>query len=304
LPGQIDDGNYKYLVMNKGTHLEACISETNKDINCNVLVIVIRRNVIFEGRQVNVTAIRARALSTNAKELRAFIPATIESIGTDSFQTDMNLNGVLYIVFEPKSILRLINRSAFGFREICDFKLPSSVEDIRQYAFSVRAGSSIEIPENTQLIKIPNGSFRYSSIKEIYIPQKIKAIEKFAFGDSKMLIRVEFSKDSCLKEIGESAFSNTSSLEYIIIPKSVEKIGENAFFHSGLKDLEFQSDSCLVTIGKEAFALCERLRQVIIPESVREISNKAFFSTGICKVFASRSTPIREDLEQVVVWMD
>lgn len=75
--------------------------------------------------------------------------------------------------------------------------------------------------------------------------------------------------------ICDSAFSNCSSLSYIVIPNSVTSIGDSAFkFCSSLSKVVI-SDS-VTRIGKSAFFYCCSLSYIAIPYSVTSVENIAF----------------------------
>ncbi|XMB72031.1 leucine-rich repeat protein [Mycoplasmatota bacterium WC30] len=100
-------------------------------------------------------------------------------------------------------------------------------------------------------------------------------------------------------EIGDNAFSN-SSIESIVIPANVTRIGNGAFFFSrDLISVTFREGSQLeviedngfyfthirsivlpdtvTSIGVRAFADCRYLTEITIPASVTTIGNRAFF---------------------------
>jgi len=75
--------------------------------------------------------------------------------------------------------------------------------------------------------------------------------------------------------IGDSAFSNCSSLHSVTIPDSVTNIGDWAF--SGCSSLQSVTIPDSVTsIGDHAFYGCESLQSVTIPDSVTRIGDSAF----------------------------
>lgn len=93
--------------------------------------------------------------------------------------------------------------------------------------------------------------------------------------DAKNLKSVTFAEDSKLKEIGESAFES-AYIEYIKIPRSVEKIGKNTFNNcKNLSSIKFTDDSNLKIIGDNAFK-GTNIESIEIPRSVTIILDFAF----------------------------
>ena len=112
--------------------------------------------------------------------------------------------------------------------------------------------------------------------------------------DFTALKEVLYGKKVCLDlsattitEIPSNAFSNASNdcrgLAGIVLPASVEKIGNKAFYKSELETVIIPKSDTAVTIGANAFASSE-LKSIAIPGNVKAISTYAFSS---CQKLAS-----------------
>ena len=76
-------------------------------------------------------------------------------------------------------------------------------------------------------------------------------------------------------EIGKEAFSERHSLESVVIPDSVEVVGERAFgWCDGLNELRLGRG--IKKIEKDAFWNCSSLKTVAIPDSVEVVGRWAF----------------------------
>jgi hypothetical protein len=83
---------------------------------------------------------------------------------------------------------------------------------------------------------------------------------------------VTFESDSQLSSIAESAFTECSSLASILIPSSLEMLGNECF--SGCESLSmvtFESGSQLSSIGEYAFHFCPSLSSICCPSSLQTI---------------------------------
>ena len=77
-------------------------------------------------------------------------------------------------------------------------------------------------------------------------------------------------------KIGERAFFGCTSLQRVELPDSVTEIGKYAF--GECKNLErIEIPDSVTTIAHKAFYRCERLKSVSIPNSVTHIGYKAFY---------------------------
>ncbi len=75
-------------------------------------------------------------------------------------------------------------------------------------------------------------------------------------------------------EIGERAFREDRSLTSIIIPETVEKIGESAFAGAGISELALPES--VEEIGDYAFCRCEKLEKAALPKAVGSLGEHLF----------------------------
>ncbi len=87
-----------------------------------------------------------------------------------------------------------------------------------------------------------------------------------------------------LRTIDANAFNGCTSLESIVLPKSVTKIDAAAFFTcTALTDIVMPS--ALETIGNRAFASCSSLEHIDIPSKVKSFGTSAFAGCRSLKSF-------------------
>lgn len=99
-------------------------------------------------------------------------------------------------------------------------------------------GENLKIPKN--IVTITANAFKESGLKKLYIPNQVTTIGASAFEACKNLEDVHISNNISI--ISQSTFKNCEKLEKIEIPVKVEKIGTNAFYGSGLKDVYIFGD--------------------------------------------------------------
>lgn len=141
------------------------------------------------------------------------------------------------------------------------------------------------------------GEYRGSAFTKAYLPNSVKEIKRYAFGDCEFL--TEINLPASLNKIEYGVFENCSSLESIILPKTITAIDGFAFYGCYLlKSITMQSGItsigdyafvfCSFTsvkipetvtfIGKESFSYCRSLQSIEIPNSVTKIGDRAFSS--------------------------
>lgn len=89
-----------------------------------------------------------------------------------------------------------------------------------------------------------------------------------------------FTVPDGVTEIGERAFSYGCPIKEIILADSVEKIGKEAFYRSGIESVTVTRNSRLAEIGENAFSACYALSVIFLPQNTVKIDDTAF--TG-CK---------------------
>lgn len=135
----------------------------------------------------------------------------------------------------------------------------------------------VNIPEGTKTIV--NGAFMKSNVREVNCPDSLEYINDNAFYACTFLKKVNFGKG--LKQIGDSfrnalgVFAYCYVLNDVVIPSSVEEIGNFAFFHCDeLSNVTFNEG--IRGIGLSSFSFCPKLTDVVLPASLIDAGLESF----------------------------
>ena len=80
-----------------------------------------------------------------------------------------------------------------------------------------------------------------------------------------------------IESIGESSFYNCMALTDILLPAALQRINSQAFFKcSSLSSVSTSTLSALQTIESQAFASCINLQSIILPDSLKNIGEYTF----------------------------
>ncbi|MBR2341017.1 MAG: leucine-rich repeat protein [Clostridia bacterium] len=225
---------------------QGCSSLTNVQIPASVEVIGERA---FKG-----TDIRKVDLGENLKE-----------IGTEAFY---QCEALAQINFAEQSVLDTIGEAAFGgCRSVKNVVMPDTVRVLGAYAFV--------------------GCY---SLESVYVSSALEEMGDYAFSANGMLTTVTFGSGA--KEIGDYAFFTpvdegnlskgfyyNTSLKTVVIPESIERIGQFAF--AGNTVITTMRLNGVKEIGDYAFHYATALHTVNVTSVLERIGKNAFIGSSI-----------------------
>ena len=204
---------------------------------------------------------------------RVILPEGLELIDEFAFS---NVSKSLREVNIPSTV-KTIGKSAFsGCEALETIEISEGVMKIDDYAFSgCKSLKKIVFP-NT-LVSIGRGSFSGSGLTEVYLPDSVSSIGGYAFS-SCSLSSVRLSNS--ITRINAFTFYDARSLTSLIIPSSVEYIGEGAFRNCGsLKYIECWGQN-LQTIAEDAFMGAGRTNiPIVLNTDNRQLINYHWIQT-------------------------
>ena len=254
----------------------------------------------------SVTSIGSYAFYNCTSLMNVTIPDSVTSIGSYAFYSCTSLMNVTI----QDSVTSIGSYAFSGCTSLTNIVIPDSVTSIESYVFyNCTALTNVTIPDSVTSI----GSYAFygcTSLASIVIPDSVTSIENEAFNGCTLLTNITIP--ARVTNIGNNAFGRCSNLEIIYvdksnikyssrdgilfdkykltiikypqnkkdtteynIPKTVNKIGENAF--NGCTSLtNIVIPNSVTSIESNAFDGCTSLTSIVIPDSVTSIESKAF----------------------------
>ena len=223
-----------------------------------------------DGNSYSVTAIGISAFQRCYGITSIDIPQTIVSIGNYAF---WGLDIKSFAI--PKGTRAIGDMAFWGCRNLESISIPESVQSIGDQAFySCRMLTSIVIPKSIN--SIGTGIFNACWKLESIVVDKGNPVYD-SRGNSNTIIETQTNTliagcskttiPNTVKQIAPKAFAQTiaedNHVYELIIPKSVEVIGEEAFWNNnGLLSVDIPSS--VNSIGSKAFADCGHLEKVSV----------------------------------------
>ncbi len=225
-----------------------------------------------------------------------------ERIPTEGLAYALNENGTAYSVV------------GMGTATDTDIVIPSShnrlpVRSIGVHAFSCEDDlTSIVLPDSIETIEWEAIS-RCPSLRSVTFGRGIEQVGEFAFlecealtelriADLTAFCHIEFTDEYAnplhyadklylngvlveelvipegTERVGDYAFAFYDKLTAVTFPASLERIGNQAFWHSSVTSVTIPEG--LTTIGYQAFGHCTNLSALVLPDSVTELIAMAF----------------------------
>ncbi|MBQ5929408.1 MAG: leucine-rich repeat domain-containing protein, partial [Clostridia bacterium] len=226
------------------------------------------------------------------------IPASVTKIGMAAFICCEKLATVNFAQGESK--LTEIDSNAFASSGVTNFTFPETAGTLT-FGEAMFEGCALNTVHLSSQISSITGIFDGATVENITVAETsvyFSAVEgqKVLFnknGDAIAIVYGEFvgaldlstvvQEGKNLTQIGENAFKDQTKITSIVVPATVQEIGDYAFQGcTALTSVTFVSEggqlSALNTIGKQAFDGCSALTEIKLPENVTSLGEKAFYN--------------------------
>ena len=218
------------------------------------------------------------------------IPNSMESIGNYAFSQCSALTSVSI----PNNVMSIGNYAFSGCSGLTSVTIPNSMTSIGEYVFEECSGlTSVTIPNSVTFIG-SNAFKNCNNLNSVTIPNRVTSIGYKAFSGCSGLTSVTIGYG--VTNIGDNAFERCAGLISLHILDIKAWCGiylcnelSNPLYYAHhlylngeeIKDLIIPNS--VESIGNYAFSGCSGLTSVTIPSSMRSIGNSAF---GKCELLA------------------
>lgn len=210
--------------------------------------------------------------TTNSSGIAVTIPASVTTIGTNSFSkvkiSSLTLNN-------PTNSLT-IGANAFNDATISGgVSIPANVTQIGENAFYSTSINSLAFENNSKITTIGANAFAGNQIATLALPNSLTTIGEGAFRNNASLTEANLPSNNNYQTVSNNLF-NGAKLTSITIPDNVTTIGANTFYNNDLQEIIIADTSKLQSIGSQAFSGNSKVTSINIPASVTTIGTNAF----------------------------
>ena len=149
--------------------------------------------------------------------------------------------------------------------------LSTQTNYIWQEAFlNCKSLENIYLPESVQYIDYC--AFSGTSLREIYLPSRLRGIGAKAFAQCENLTKIIIPSN--INYLDDGTFEYCISLSEVIMP-SVKELGDQVFW--GCENLRKVDTEQLEEIGSQTFNKCKVLSEIVLGESLQLVDAEAFY---------------------------
>ena len=155
-------------------------------------------------------------------------------------------------------------------------KMPASIQWIGESAFEKAKIATLDLPEG--LTHIGNKAFYNAEVESLSLPESVTEYGDYIFYGCQKLSYVELPDN--MTELPMGIFWNCTALKRISLPSGLKKIGNAAFYGSGLEKIAIPAS--VTEIDDWAFAWITNMKTIDIPDTVESVGFNAYiYAKGV-----------------------
>lgn len=228
------------------------------------------------------TRIGAGAFASCAKLKSAYVPRSVEKLGSAIFRDCKNLTDVEYEAFV------IGDRGFAGCTSLTNVKLSEYFNTIGDYAFADCTSLSTLDLSNRPVKSIGSHAFRNTGFKELDFSQATSwiTIGDWAFADCKSLKTLSLPEN--VTSVGVGAFFNDDSLEEMSVLNGITTLPDATFKGASKVNNNVVLGDRVVRIGRYSFYGASSVSSIEFPGTLAVIGDRAFAG---CYALAEMNAP-------------
>ena len=264
--------NGLYYSLGSTTATLVADQSSDKSVYSALTSVTIPASVTWNNYTYPVTTIGASAFQNCTNLQSATLSASIKTIGTSAFESCSNLQTVNI----PSSVTA-INTDAFYYcSKLGSIDLPEGLLTIGERAFYHCNLTNITVPST--VTKVDNSAFKENPTTTVIwkpVTCSVGSDDKAPFYSTNSQI-TSFTFGLNVELVPSYICKNMSKLDTIVLPPSVNRLGQNAFMYcTSLKSINLPVTQKTLPVG--IFEGCTALESIELPATLTTISTDVFY---------------------------
>lgn len=257
--------------------------------NCSSLA-----NVTISGA---VTRIGISAFYNNAFE-NIILPETVEVLGDSAFRQCANLKEITL----PDALNTIGDAVFLKCSALYRISLPDSVTSVGKSVFFYNNDITVEIRKNSGAVA--DGLLKQQGVHHVILDADITAIGNNVFDSCYELSTVTYGNETvnpgeyklspAIKTIGSEVFKDNAMLRNLIVPDTLEKVGENAFYN--VIQSGYHCKDVTVTFYYVGGAVAANILDsqyvwhIVVNDNIHTLGDKAFYNIPVLETVSLPDT--------------
>lgn len=213
------------------------------------------------------------------------IPDCVMSVGYSAFRNCMALRSIVF----PENLGVFDVNWLRNCNALEQLWLPGQLDRIDSRLFDLTGLKELHIGPGTA--EILPGAFQKSKLERVEVSKGNASLStdgKALYLDNGSILlalavpAARYEVASGCRAIAKKGFSNFDCLEEVVLPDTVEAIGDFAYANTSITS--FSAPAALKAIGEKAFFQCSKLASVTLNEGLVEVRDNAFSSTALMEL--------------------
>ena len=261
-----------YYSLGSTTATVVADQSSDKSVYSAYTSVTIPASVTWNNYEYPVTSIGSNAFMSCTNLQSAVLPNSLTIIGTSAFESCSNLQTVNI----PSSVTA-INTDAFYYcSKLAGIDLPEGLLTIGERAFYHCNLTSITVPST--VTSVSNAAFKDNPTTTVVwkpVTCTVGSDDKAPFYSTSSKI-TSFTFADGVQIVPAYICKNMSKLDTIVLPPSVNRLGQNAFMYcTSLKSINLPVTQKTLPVG--IFEGCTALETIVLPATLTTISTDVFY---------------------------